>query len=118
MHAPQVAVLQREWGHAVAVKKRSDLIGARDDELIWAATTERRVIVTENVKDFTVLHRRILAGGQDHCGLILTHTRRFPRSAPNHIRVLTEALAVLLSEHGTTLDEFESPLWWLRLPDQ
>ena len=80
MHAPQVAVLLRECGHeVVAVKERLGLVGSRDDELIWAATAERRVIVTENVKDFTVLHRRILAGGQDHCGLILTHTRRFPR---------------------------------------
>lgn len=119
MHAPNVAALLRDWGHdAVAVKERPDLIGLPDEDLLRAATAEGRAVVTENVKDFAVLHRRLSAAGRRHPGLVFTHSRRFPRAAPNHVRVLADALNVLLGEHGPMLGEVESFVWWLKRADR
>ena len=119
MHGPAVAALLRDWGHdVVAVKERPYLIALPDQDLLQAATAEGRAIITENVHDFAVLHRDILAAGQRHSGLILAHARRFPRSAPNHARVLADALASLLSEHGSILDGVDSFVWWLQRPDR
>lgn len=114
MYAPSVAALLRDWGHdAVAVKERTDLMGLPDQDLVRAATAEGRAVVTENGKDFAAVGQRIFTAGQRHSGLILAAARRFPRTAPNHGRVLADALAVLLSEHGAMLDDIESFVWWL-----
>lgn len=119
MHAPAVAARMRDRGHdAAAVKERADLIGLPDEELLRAATADHRAVVTENVKDFAALHRRISASGQRHSGLVFTHSRRFPRSARNHVRVLADALAVLLDEHGAMLGDVESFIWWLERADR
>ena len=119
MHAPRVSSHLRIRGYdAIAVKERADLIGLPDEDLLAAATADDRAVVTENVKDFAVLHRCISASGQQHSGLVFTHPRRFPRSAQNHVRVLADALAVLLSEHGSMLGDLESFVWWLERADQ
>lgn len=114
MHAPAVAVQLRERGHdVIAVKERGELIGSHDEDILRAAAADHRALVTENVKDFAVLHRFFSAAGQQHSGLVFTHYRRFPRSAHNHIQVLTEALAVFLNEHVSLLGDVESFVWWL-----
>jgi len=119
MYAPSVAALLRDWGHdVVAVKERRDLIGLSDEYLLRTATAEGRAVVTEDVHDFAALDRHISAAGQNHSGLVLAHTRRFPRSVRNHARVLADALAALLSEHGSTLDDADSFVWWLERPDR
>ena len=109
----------RDRGHdAVAVKARAGLIGLTDEDLLRAATADGRAVVTENVKDFAVLHRRISAAGQRHSGLVFTHPRRFSRSAGNHASVLADSLALFLDEHGPVLDEVESFVWWLQPADR
>lgn len=114
MHAPRVAARLRDRGHdAVAVKERAELIGMSDEDLLRAATSDERAVVTENVKDFAPLHQHFAAAGQQHSGLIFTHPRRFPRSAPEHVRVLVDALGAFLVEHGPMLDDVESFVWWL-----
>ena len=119
MQAPSVSAHLRGRGHdAVAVKERADLIGLPDEDLLRAATADDRAVVTENVKDFAMLHQRLSASGQRHSGLVFTHPRRFPRSAQNHVRVLADALAVLLSEHGSMLADVESFVWWLERADR
>ena len=119
MHAPSAAALLRDLGHdAVAVKERADLIGFPDEDLLRASTAEGRAVVTENVKDFAVLHRRITAEGRRHMGLVFTHPRRFPRAGRNHVRVLAEALAMFLSQRGSTLSDAESFVWWLERADR
>ena len=119
MHAPAVAARLRDSGHdAVAVKERADLTGLPDAELLRAATADGRAVVTENIKDFAVLHRRGTAEGRSHAGMVFTHPRRFRRSARNHVRVLADALAVLVVEHGPMLDRVESFIWWLERADR
>ena len=119
MYAPSVAALLRDWGYdAVAVKERTDLMRLPDQDLVQAATAEGRAVVTEDVKDFAALDRRLSAAGQRHSGLVLVGPRRFTRSVRNHERVLADALAALLSEHGSMLDDADSFVWWLERPDR
>ena len=97
MHAPAVAEQLRDLDFdAVAVRERPAWIGLCDEDLLAAAGG--RVLVTENVKDFAVLHRRWEAAGQAHAGLVFTHPRRFPRAAGNHARRLAQALALKQAE--------------------
>jgi hypothetical protein len=67
-YSPKVAKALRERCHDVAaVSERSDLRGARVDELL---TSERRALVTENARTFTSLVRDI-----DFSGLVLARRR-------------------------------------------
>lgn len=114
MHSSAVAAVLRSRGHdVIAVTERSDLIGLADPTLLHSATAEDLALVTENVKDFAVLHHQILGAGGRHAGLIFTHSRRFPRSARNHVAALTDALAAFEAEHSHDLREVESFVWWL-----
>ena len=89
-------------------------MGLPDEDLVRVATAEGRAVVTENVKDFASAHQHILAAGQQHSGLILANSRRFPRLGQNHVPVLADALAALLSDHGALLDDINSFVWWLQ----
>ena len=114
MHAPAVAAELRGRGHdAVAVKERPEMIGLPDRELLVAASAEGRALVTENVKDFAVLHTSMAAVGENHAGLVFTHPRRFPRHARNHVAKLAAALAQFVDAEVGTLREVESFVWWL-----
>ena len=114
MHSPAVAeVLRGREVDAVAVAERDDLRGLSDADLLHAATVEGRAVVTENIKDFAVLHRHISAGGEKHSGLVYTHPRRFPRSAPNHVHMLADALTEFVNRHAPRLDGIESFASWL-----
>ena len=118
MHAPAVAARMRHGGHdALAVKERADLIGLADEDLLRAAKADGRAVVTENIKDFALHHRRISASGLSHSGMVFTHARRFPRSAPNPVPVLANSLSVFLVEHGAMLSKVESFVWWLERSD-
>ncbi len=114
MHAPAVAeVLRGREIDAIAVTERDDLRGLSDADLLQAATAERRTVVTENIKDFAVLSQQISAGGEKHSGLVYTHPRRFPRSAPNHVHILADALTEFVNRHASGLGDMDSFIWWL-----
>ena len=79
MFSPRIASELRTRGHdVIAVAADPQLRSMTDGELYEWATTERRRIVTENVKDF----RRLLLGDADRTipGLLFTSARAFPRS--------------------------------------
>lgn len=119
MHSPGVAERLRVRGYdAIAVKERPDLVGLPDPELLAVAATERRVLVTENIKDVAALHQRSIAIGDRHGGLVFTHPRRFPREARNHVSRLADALARLIDNHVDTLRRVESFVWWLEAPER
>jgi hypothetical protein len=83
MYAPAVAEQLRGRDHdVVAVTERGDLRGTADEDLFAWAQTEGRALVTDNQRDFIPIHRRLIASGHEHKGLILTTNRRFPRGQP------------------------------------
>jgi hypothetical protein len=101
MYAPAIADELRASGHDVA--SIHDLgfalvIGASDTEVLAAAQSEGRTLVTENVRDYRPLESGLLADGSHHAGLIYTSDRRFPRGDPGTTGRLVRALDALLRD--------------------
>ena len=79
--SPEIARQLRARGHdVVAVRERVELHGLGDRQLLAAAQSEDRAIVTENVADFIELHRASLLTGETHAGIVFTSPKRFPRT--------------------------------------
>jgi predicted nuclease of predicted toxin-antitoxin system len=88
---PRIAALLRERGYdVVAVVERAELIGSTDMFLLEVAWSERRAVITNNVKDFRPLAAQRLARDQDHGGLILLP------SSQARTRALVERLAAAI----------------------
>jgi predicted nuclease of predicted toxin-antitoxin system len=65
---------------ALAVTERPELKQASDRALLRIATDERRVIVTNNVRDFVTLVEAFGLARETQFGVLLTHNRTFPRT--------------------------------------
>lgn len=111
-YSPTIAVQLRERGHDVlAVSESRELRELPDEELLRWAQRERRVVVTENVRDFMVLHRAFLNLGEMHAGLIFTSPRTFPRRIDAVGRLIT-ALAAFVEGHAEA-DALNGDVAWL-----
>jgi hypothetical protein len=68
--ARRVAVPLRNQGHDVrAADEERELDGLTDEQLLELAVAQTRVMVTFDVKDFTVIARRWAEAGRPHAGL-------------------------------------------------
>lgn len=68
----RIAAALRERGHDVrAADEERELDGWEDQQLLELAATERRIIVTFNVKDFARLATQWAAAGTAHAGILL-----------------------------------------------
>ena len=114
MHAPSVAVaLVEEGWDVVAVAGSAVLRGAADEDLLVHAAVSERVVVTENVVDFTELARRWAAEGRPHAGILLTSPKRFDRARRSYPGDLVVALRTLLRQPPPALASGTSAIWWL-----
>ena len=112
MYAPAVALQLRTRGHdVVAVADRTELRNRPDPEVFEAAQTERRAIVTENIRDYVPIAAGWDRHGRLHHGLVLVHRGRYPRGAAKTIGRLVTELDRLLNRHAT--DEPTSLRHWL-----
>lgn len=96
MFTDDIAEQLRSKGYdVISVVANSALAGLPDDQILAYAATERRALVTANIKDFIPLDTRYRAADQSHAGLILVSTKTFPqnRGFPSAV---TTALTVLL----------------------
>ncbi len=67
---PRIARALRERGHDVrAADEERALDGLEDEQLLALAAGEGRVMITFDVKDFTVIARRWAEAGRTHAGL-------------------------------------------------
>jgi predicted nuclease of predicted toxin-antitoxin system len=67
---PRIARALRERGYDVrAADEERDLDGLEDEHLLQLAADEGRVMITFDVKDFTVIARRWAEAGKPHAGL-------------------------------------------------
>lgn len=116
MYAPAVAVELRARGHDVLSVHEADpvLAGASDAEVLSAAVSAERVLVTENVRDFRPLEIAILEAGHRHYGIVYTSDRQFPRGAPASIGDLVRALDALVKGSAPLRDW---SIFLARLPD-
>jgi hypothetical protein len=111
-HDPGIAKLLRNNGYdVIAVAERRDLREMADADVLGVAIAERRCVVTEDVRDFAILHRRLLDEGLTHYGIVLTSARRFARRRKAHRQLLT-ALRSLLRAHLSD-DALRDQLIWL-----
>ena len=97
MFSDVIAQQLRARGYdVISVVADPALTGLPDDQVLAYATTERRAVVSANIKDFVPLDGRYRAAGQSHAGLILVSTKTFPQNCgfPSGI---TTSLATLLS---------------------
>jgi hypothetical protein len=59
----------RRRGHDVrSLQEQRTLDGLRDDDVLALATSEGRIIVTRNSRDFAPLTRRWMEAGREHAG--------------------------------------------------
>jgi Domain of unknown function (DUF5615) len=93
MYPHTLAKSLRDKGHDVtAVSTLVDLVGRADTVVLDAARAAGRCVVTENVRDFTILARYTR-----HAGILFVAARRWPRTRSGIPR-LTGALHEALNE--------------------
>jgi hypothetical protein len=86
--------LSRRGVDAVAITKdRPALAGQDDDAVLRAATVERRVVVTNNVRDFAPLVESFGLNGDQQYGVLFTDDDTFPRGEAG-IGLLVRSLEV------------------------
>jgi hypothetical protein len=86
-----VAVLLRGRGLDAVTAIAERMLGQDDAAQLERAVALGRCIVTHNRVHFELLHRRYLASGRDHAGIIVA-TRRAPHELAGRIVMLLNAL--------------------------
>jgi hypothetical protein len=86
---------------------RSDLRGVDDRSVLKGATSERRVVVTEDVTTFAAAIALVPA----HVGVVFCHHARYPRTMPGLNR-LHQALVTLAADPPDGLGK-HPVVWWL-----
>lgn len=111
-YSPVVASRLRERGHdVIAAGESSELQEPSDEELLRWAQHEGRVVVTENVRDFMVLHRAFLSRADLHAGMLFTSPRAFPRRM-DAVGRLIAALGAFIEGRAET-ETLEGDVAWL-----
>jgi Domain of unknown function (DUF5615) len=112
LYSPKIAAELRARGHdAVSVYGHPALLGLPDPALLDSMAAEGRAIVTENVRDFVPLARRLALEGRDHPGLILTSSAALPRSRDT-IGCHVQALDAFMAERPAD-DALRNQVAWL-----
>lgn len=86
------AILLRGRGLNVVTALAEHTLGQDDAAQLAHAAALGRCIITHNRLDFEQLHRRCLAAGREHAGIIIA-TRRTPHELATRIVTLLNALA-------------------------
>lgn len=89
--------LRRRGVDAVAIQReRPDLEGEDDEVVLHSATAERRVVVTNNVRDYAPLVEEFGLRGELQFGVLFTDDETFPRSELG-IGAIVRALAAFVA---------------------
>ena len=107
----QIAVRLRRRGHDVDAAVERAWHGEDDETLLTLCAAEGRTLLTNNVRDFTVIARRWATDGRSHAGLIFTSDASLPRSRRTIGRYLSALEALLVGNRGD--DAFADRTHWL-----
>ncbi len=103
MYTHTIVKQLRARGHdAGAVVERVELRALTDTDLFALAQTEQRMVVTENIPDFSGIADDYDQRGQVHHGLVLADPSRYPRGSPGTIGRMVTELDQLLEKHPET----------------
>ena len=94
---------------AQAVIVRDDLRGTDDTNVLRAANSEARIVVTEDITTFSIA----MTAAPEHAGVIFCHHARFPRTRPGLAR-LRQSLLRLAENPPIGLGE-PGFVWWLAI---
>lgn len=96
---PAVAGALNKLGNdTLAASGNPTLEALNDIELLREASRQGRVVVTFNIADFSEAARILAHAQEDHAGIILIHSRSFPRT---DIGAIARALDALLRSRET-----------------
>jgi predicted nuclease of predicted toxin-antitoxin system len=74
-----LAVVLHQYGYDVLSAKEANMFGKSDEEQLDFAVSNRRAIVTFNIKDFVLLHQSWLSEGKEHFGIIVSQEIRISK---------------------------------------
>jgi hypothetical protein len=112
MYDPEIAEALRALGHDVIhASERAELKSAGDEVVFSVAQTERRVVFTNNVRDFMPIVNRALQGDTEFHGIVFSNDRSLPRTKSN-TRKIAALLQELLNGH-TGDDALPAGVHWL-----
>ena len=115
--SPEVARSLRSRGHDVeAVAERGILRSEKDIDVLVAAAREQRVVVTQDIGDFTRLGARRLPDLHWHAGVVLVAPGAFPTSSEGFGRLI-RALEALLAAHSDDEELIGEIAWLKRAPE-
>lgn len=101
---------------AIAIQReRSELEGQEDNVILRTATAERRVVVTNNVRDYAPLVEDFGLRGETHFGVIFTDDATFPRTHAG-VGLIVRALAAFVE--GTPDDALMNSCLYLPRPHE
>ena len=111
MLSPAIARALRERGHDVeAVKEHPDWEALSDPELVSLGASERRALVTNNLRDFRPLHAEVIAsGGSGHAGMVFVPTNY--RLTKADVGRIIAALEAKLGEYPGEQDLANAETW-------
>lgn len=111
-YSPRIASELRNRGHDVASVEEDPHLRDRGDRGVWShALAEQRAVLTEDVRDFTLLVREWAAAGESHFGVVFTSPRSMPRRAKT-FGLYVERLDDFLREHPAD-DALADQIAWL-----
>lgn len=79
MYTPEIAAQLRRRKHDVEAISGSPHTGISDPQVVALAASQRRALLTNNVRDFMVVHGEFLKAGEHHFGLLFTDDGSMPR---------------------------------------
>ena len=108
--------LRRRSVDAIAIQKeRAELEGQEDIVILRTARAERRVVVTNNVRDYAPLVEDFGLRGEMHFGVIFTDDATFPRTHAG-VGLIVRALAAFVE--GTADDTLMDGCLYLPRPHE
>lgn len=105
--SPRLAVQLRRHGFDVTTSQESNLLSETDGEQLVHAVSERRVIVTFNIGDFSRLHDEYMAKGREHWGIIFSTQEPISVLFHRLLRLLNSVSAEQLKNQIRWLNEFK-----------
>ena len=87
VHSSLAEALRKRGYDAVNVQELNKR-GFMDNEIILEAVKNERCLFTFNVKDFVILHKKIIESSKDHRGIIVSRQLTFSETLTRLLKVL------------------------------
>ncbi len=100
-YSPEVCARLRAGGRDAVAVAELGIEGIDDRSLLEVAASERRALVTNNVRHFASMAQQWAAAGRDHHGVLFTSDTSMPRGKSSiglYVEVLTQLMDAETSE--------------------